>query len=35
MKNRNQTFKMVISFKMTLFHSMIRMKVIQNGLRES
>lgn len=35
MKKRNLTFKMVISFKMTLFHSIIRMKVILNGLRES
>jgi len=34
MKKRNLTFKMVISFKMILFHSIIKMKVIQNGLRE-
>ena len=35
MENWNQTFKVVISFKMTLFHSIIIMKVIQNGQRES
>lgn len=35
MENWNQTFKVVISFKMTLFHLMLIMKVIQNGLRES
>ena len=35
MENWNQTFKVVISFKMTLSHLMLIMKVIQNGLRES
>ena len=35
MENWNQTFKVVISFKMTLFHLMLIMTVIQNGLRES